>query len=411
MQLLLCYNLFNFKQDTINMRTDKFFEDKKMNQRLHTEIERLQQKYISIWEDVCNIESQTNDKIGVDKVGEYFIALSKHNGWDVEILEQPVAGNVICITMNKDANGAPVTFSGHIDTVHPKGLFGFPAVKKDNEKIYGPGVVDCKGGVVAGFLTMEALANIGFRARPVRMLLQSDEEMGSKPSNKDTIKYICKKAKDSIAFFNLEGHNNGDACIGRKGIITFEFTIYGKAAHSSACAKQGASAILDAAHKIIELEKLKDDKGLTCNCGIVSGGTVKNTVPSKCVFTADVRYATKEQFYWVCDYARQVASMVHVDGCRCELAIFSGRPAMERTEKNLRLFEKMNEIYVANGMSELKERNRNAGSDAAEVTQAGIPCVECMGVRGGEMHSIGEFAYLDSLVESAKRLGTVTLYI
>ena len=57
------------------MKTDKFFEDKKMNQRLHAEIERLQQKYISIWEDVCNIESQTNDKIGVDKVGKYFIAL------------------------------------------------------------------------------------------------------------------------------------------------------------------------------------------------------------------------------------------------------------------------------------------------------------------------------------------------
>ena len=382
-----------------------------MNKRLHAEIEKLQQKYISVWEDVCNIESQTNDKVGVDEVGEYFIKLSKDNGWDVEIFEQLAAGNVICITMNKDADCAPVTFSGHIDTVHPKGLFGSPAVKKDDEKIYGPGVVDCKGGVVAGFLAMEALANIGFKARPVRMLLQSDEEMSSNPSNKATINYICKKAKDSIAFFNLEGHNNGDACIGRKGIITFEFTIFGQAAHSSACATHGANAVLDAAHKIIELERFKDDKGLTCNCGIISGGTVRNTVPPKCVFTADVRYATKEQFDWVCAYARQVASTVHVDGCRCELAIFSGRPAMERTEKNVRLLERMNEIYVANGMSVLKERNRNAGSDAAEVTQAGIPCVECMGVKGGGMHAIDEFAYLDSLAESAKRLGTVTLYI
>ena len=382
-----------------------------MNKRLHEEIERLQQKYISVWEDVCNIESQTNDKAGVDKVGEYFIRLAEKIGWDVEIFEQPIAGNVVCITMNKEADSAPVTFSGHMDTVHRKGLFGSPAVKKDDEKIYGPGVVDCKGGVVAGFLAMEALTNIGFKARPVRMLLQSDEEIGSKPSNKATINYICEKAKDSIAFFNLEGHNNGDACIGRKGIITFEFTVFGKAAHSSACATQGANAILDASHKIIELEKLKDDKGLTCNCGVVSGGTVKNTVPSKCVFTADVRYATDEQLDWVCNYARQLASTVHVEGCRCELALFSGRPSMPRTEKNVWLFEKMNEIYRANGMSELRERNRNAGSDAAEVTQAGIPCVECMGVKGGGMHSIDEFAYLDSLAESAKRLGTVALYI
>ena len=84
---------------------------------------------------------------------------------------------------------------------------------------------------------------------------------------------------------------------------------------------------------------------------------------------------------------------------------------MSRTEKNLRLFEKMNEIYLKCGMTPLKERNRNAGSDAAEITEAGIPCVECMGVKGGGMHCIDEFAYLTSLAESAKRLATVVLYI
>ncbi len=290
-------------------------------------------------------------------------------------------------------------------------MFGYPAVTMDDEKIYGPGVVDCKGGVVAGFLAMEALANVGFTNRPVRMLLQSDEENGSRLSHKATIRYICEKAKDSIAFFNLEGHNNGDACIGRKGIITFEFTVMGQEAHSSACAIRGANAILDAAYKIVELEKIKEDTGLTCNCGVISGGTVKNTVPGKCVFTADVRYATQEQYEWICEYAKSLANTVHVEGCTCKVEIFSGRPAMERTEKNLRLFERMNEIYVANGMSPLKERNRNAGSDAAEVTQAGIPCVECMGVKGGGMHCREEFAFLSSLAESAERLARVVLDI
>ncbi len=379
--------------------------------QLTKEIDALNQKYISVWEDILSIESPTSDKLGVDMAGEYFINLAKKQGWKVEVFEQPVAGNVVCITMNPESNLEPVTFSGHIDTVHPKGMFGYPPVKKDSEKIYGPGAVDCKGGVVAGFLAMEALNNVGFTDRPVRMLLQTDEEIGSRISNKATINYMCEKAKDSIAFFNLEGHNNGDACIGRKGIITFEFTVHGQEAHSSACAVRGASAILDASHKIIELEKMKDDGGLTCNCGVIKGGTVKNTVPGKCTFTADVRYATKEQYDWVCDYAQKLANTVHVEGCRCELGIFSGRPAMERTEKNLRLFEKMNEIYLKCGMTPLKERNRNAGSDAAEITKAGIPCVECMGVKGGGMHCIEEFAYLSSLAESAKRLATVVLHI
>ena len=264
-----------------------------MKDKLIKEIDALYQKFISVWEDILSIESPTSDKLGVDMAGEYFIKLAEKQGWKVEIFEQPVAGNVVCITMNPESKLAPVTFSGHLDTVHPKGMFGYPPVKKDSEKIYGPGAVDCKGGVVAGFLAMEALKNVGFTSRPVRMLLQSDEEIGSRISNKATIKYMCEKAKDSIAFFNLEGHNNGDACIGRKGIITFEFTVHGQEAHSSACAMRGASAILDASYKIIELEKMKDDAGLTCNCGVISGGTVKNTVPGKCVFTADVRYATR----------------------------------------------------------------------------------------------------------------------
>ena len=378
---------------------------------LHAEIENLREKYLSVWADVCNIESPTSDKLGVDRVGEYFIRLAEAQEWEVEIFEQPLAGNVVCITMNPHACLPPVTFSGHMDTVHPKGMFGYPAVHMDDEKIYGPGVVDCKGGVVAGFLAMEALAKVGFVNRPVRMLLQSDEEVSSRLSNKATINYICEKAKYSIAFFNLEGHNNGDACLGRKGIISFEFTVFGQEAHSSACAVRGANAILDAAYKIFELEKIKDDAGLTCNCGVISGGTVRNTVPGKCVFTADVRYATQEQYEWICEYAKNLANTVHVAGCKCTVEIFSGRPAMYRTEKNLHLFERMNEIYAKNGMLPLKERNRNAGSDAAEITQVGIPCVECMGVKGGGMHCREEFAFISSLTEAAERLASVVLDI
>ena len=31
--------------------------------------------------------------------------------------------------------------------------------------------------------------------------------------------------------------------------------------------------IADAAHRILEIERFKDDSGVTCNCGLISGGT------------------------------------------------------------------------------------------------------------------------------------------
>ena len=242
----------------------------------------------------------------------------------------------------------------------------------------------------------------------MRLLLQTDEECGSKISNKATINYICEKSKDSIAFFNLEGCDNGNVCLARKGILYFLFTITGQEAHASLCATLGASAILDAAHKIIELEKLKDENGLTCNCGIISGGTVPNTVPGKCVFNANVRYKTEEEYEWVCKYAKELANTVHVKGCTCEVEIAGWRPAMERVEKNVRLLEKMNNIYAQNGMPMLIEQDRNGGSDAAYVTRAGIPCIENMGIRGDCAHSNKEFAYLDSLTEVVKRIAVAT---
>ena len=142
-------------------------------ENIFREIDRLNAEVVDVWEDVCNLESPSDYKKGVDEVGNYFINLAQKNGWKVEIFKQETAGDVVCILMNPDAKGEVITLSGHMDTVHPMGLFGVPAVHRDKDKIYGPGVMDCKGGIVAGFLAMQALAECGYHDRPVMMLLQS----------------------------------------------------------------------------------------------------------------------------------------------------------------------------------------------------------------------------------------------
>ena len=51
----------------------------------------------------------------------------------------------------------------------------------------------------------------------------------------------------------------------------------------------------EAAQKIIRLEQYKDRNSITCNCGIISGGVAENTVPEKCVFTADFRFNNEDE--------------------------------------------------------------------------------------------------------------------
>ena len=375
---------------------------------LFTKIDELDAKYIGVIEDVCNIESPTVFKEGVDAVGKYFIDAAKKFGWEIEVLPQDVSGDVVSITMNPDASGEMICLSAHIDTVHPVGSFGTPAVSRDEEKIYGPGVCDCKGGAVAALMAMEALDAVGYKERPVRLLLQTDEEKGSNPSKKATINYICDMAKDAVAFLNMEGHTAGVACIQRKGIANFTFKVHGIEAHSSLCFKSGASAILEAAHKIIELEKFKEEDGLTCNCGTISGGTVSNTVPGYCEFVANVRFSTFEELDEMKAYVKNLAERVFVEGCVTEVTGGTNpRLPMVYSEKNIALLDRMNEIYAECGLPILKGAKRTGGSDAADVTARGIPCVDNLGTEGGKIHSPGEFCYLHAVTDSAKRVASV----
>jgi len=379
------------------------------NCELLKNIKELHDKYVNIWKDFASIESPTGYKEGVDACGRYFIKYAEEMGWRVEVLKQEKSGDAVCITMNPEVDAKPISLSGHMDTVFSVGLFGDPAVRMDDKKIYGPGVQDCKGGIVAGFLAMEALQKCGYKARPVQMLLQSDEETGSSTSNKATINWICDKAEGSEAFFNLEPGAPDTVCIERKGIVNFNFTVKGIEAHSSLCATQGANAILDAAHKIIECEKLKDASGITCCCSIVSGGTKGNIVPGECKFTANVRYATKAQYDEVAKYMENLASTVHVPGCTATVSYGPGRPPIELCERNIELLNRVNAILKANGMNELKQSKGTGGTDAAYITLRGIPALDALGTYGAFIHSTNEYSLLSSLDDSAAVLGTAIL--
>ncbi len=336
--------------------------------------------------------------------------MANKRGWLVEILDHPKAGNAICITINPASSAPPVVFSGHIDTVHPLGLFGAPPVHREENRIIGPGVMDCKGGGVASFMALDALETCGFTARPVKLILQSDEETGSKTSEKETIRFMLKNAENAVAFLNTEGIQKNTAVLVRKGILRYRFTVHGKAAHSAKCT-EGANAVAEAAHKIIRLEQMKDPDGLTCNCGVIEGGTVANSVAEYCSFTADIRFASKEQHDKAIETIEHTAKETTIAGCTCTLEKISDRPAMPYCETNAALLNKINEIYAENDLPVLTPRLCLSGSDAAYTTNAGIPTVDNLGVDGGNIHSVGEFAYLDSLAASAKRLASVAYCI
>lgn len=377
-----------------------------MNRELLTRADELEQKYIQMWIDICSIESPTGFKQGVDAVGRYFAEATEKLGWDIQIHRENISGDCLCITMNPGSDKQPVVFSGHMDTVHAVGSFGTPAVRCEGDTIYGPGVKDCKGGITAAFMAMELLSICGFDKRPVRLILQSDEETGSASSEGRTIEFMREMAQNAIAFFNCEAHRNGGVTLIRKGSVKYEFEIKGRAVHSSNC-YLGASAITEAAHKIIQLEKMKSRNGITCNCGTIAGGSADNSVPDRCVFSADIRFDDMKQLARAKDRVKHIAGKSYIRGTRCIVRLKTMRRPMELCDANVALFNRMNEIFAKYSLPQVRLEKSRGGSDASDMTYYGIPCIDSMGVTGRFIHSVNEEARISSLREAAIRLAVL----
>lgn len=380
------------------------------SEKLFKRIDDMEQEYVKILEEFCRIESPTDYKAGVDAASNYIVKKAEAFGWKIERQKQEVAGDCICITMNPDATGAPVCLSGHVDTVHPIGLFKDPVVKYDGDIMYGPGIADCKGGIVASLLAMAALNKESFTARPIKLILQSDEETSSIQSNHTTVDYMCECSRGAVAFLNCEPSLKGTTVLKRKGIIRYTFKITGRAEHASAC-YNGVSAIAEAAHKILELEKYKDMRGITANCGKISGGTKTNSVPAECTFEVDFRFASSEERNQVENIAKNVAETSYIEGTTCELVMESFREAMELTDANLKLLETANKIFEKTNLPTLSIRESGGGSDASYTTMCGIPTLDSIGVASKNIHSKDEYTLISSLTQSAKALAAICCYI
>ena len=387
--------LFLFKKKDKDISIDKVF----------SKIDQLNDEFINIWKDVVEIESPTSYKQGVDEVGKYFVDYAARQVWDIETQENEKAGNALCITMNANGKLKPIAISGHMDTVHPLGSM---KTYIEDGKIYGPGCTDCKGGLIICLLAMKALKECGYTDRPIKFILQADEEVGSRLSEKKTIEFMCEKAKDCLAFINTEMYNPGTAVTTRKGIARYEMSVKGVAAHSSIC-NQGRSSILEMAYKIIELEKMKDVDGITINVGIIEGGTTANTVPENCKITIDVRFIDENQRIAADNYMRKIAETTYVEGTTTELKLLSIRIAMDYKEYNHKLLDDINNIFEKCGLSKLTARRATGGSDAAYTSAAGIPSIDSVGVSGGYIHSTNEYANISSLAENAKRMAAIII--
>ena len=284
---------------------------------------------------------------------------------------------------------------GHCDTVWPeKTLLEMPFLSQ-NGKIRGPGVYDMKAGLTQIVFALKAIQSMDIETdvTPV-IIINSDEEQGSRESTSG----IQRMARIASRAFILEPPLGLDGKLktARKGLGRFTLTVKGQPAHAGLDPSKGASAILELSHQIQKLFELNDlDRGISVNVGMIEGGTRANVIAPISKAVVDVRVLTHEDAQFVTEKIRSLQP-VNLD-TTIEIEGGIGRPPMERTMRNKRLWQAAYQVGKEIGIN-LEQATAGGGSDG-NTTSLFTATLDGLGTTGDGAHAHHEFIYTDMLVE------------
>lgn len=353
-------------------------------------------------EKMVLIQSGSHNKEGVDRVSRLIESTFQSNRVLCKVIKQAKLGNHLIVkSLCENPFHKQVLLVGHMDTAFPEDT-GFNWFKKDNNRCYGPGVIDMKGGLVVGIFALKALDSLGLLKNiPITFIFNSDEEIGS-PSSKTL---IASEAKKSAFAFVLEcGGLKGEVVTGRKGNLSLKLDVFGKAGHAAFAGKGKGSAILEIAHKIIDFESLNDiERGITVNAGTIKGGVGPNTVPEYATARIDFRFADQKDHNFAKEKISEIADSHKTPHTHTRFKIVSHRPPMEQTHANRKLFQTVKTVSQRLGFS-INQEFRSGVSDANNIAEQDIPVLDGLGPSGANDHSKDEYMIKSSLAKRSALL-------
>jgi glutamate carboxypeptidase len=276
---------------------------------------------------------------------------------------------------------------GHSDTVWPVGTLRSMPFRQARGRLWGPGVLDMKAGLVFFIFAMRMLRELDVPVRrKVVLEVNSDEEVGS-PSSRALTEAA---AKQSIAVLVLEPGTGLDGKLktARKGVGDFRITVRGRAAHAGLDFEKGANAVIEMARQLERIAGFtRLDQAITVSPGVIQGGTRSNVVPAECHLEVDVRAPRAVDARYL---ERCFASLKPFDG-RCKIEVTGGlnRPPMERSAGVRRLFQTARALGEELGV-ELEESSSGGGSDGNFTAALGVPTLDGLGAVGEGAHATHE---------------------
>lgn len=339
------------------------------------------------------IESHTPDVDGVNAMADKIIADYSAIGAEITRVAGQGYGDHVIVRApwGREVNSPGILILSHMDTVHPPGTLETMPFRVEGDIAFGPGIYDMKGGAYIAMAAVADLTAKGGAPLPVTHLFLADEEIGS-PTSRDLILEMGKAAK--YVLVTEPAREGGRIVTARKGAVRYEVRTAGRAAHAGSRHRDGASAIAEMAHIILKFEALTDyERGLTCNVGMIKGGTGTNVVPAEAWTRIDIRVPDLEALETVEAF---VANLVPENpDVRIEVTGGLDRPPYERSAEIAALFDHAKALAAEIGW-ELRDLKTGGCSDG-NFTAAHTPTLDGLGVDGMGGHSDHEQLKISSL--------------
>ena len=285
---------------------------------------------------------------------------------------------------------------GHSDTVWPLGTLAQMPFREKSGRLWGPGVLDMKSGIVFFLFALRALRELDIPvARKVVLQVNSDEEVGSESSRPLTE----DAARHSSAVLVLEPGTGlaGKIKTARKGVGAYRVTVHGRASHAGVDFENGASAVLELARQIDRIAGFTNlQRGLTVNPGVIAGGTRSNVVAAEAWVEVDMRIARLKDAPAL---DKKFHSLRPIDK-RCSVQVTGGmnRPPMERTSAIGKLFEMARGCAQELGVK-LEESSTGGGSDGNFTAALGVPTLDGLGGVGEGAHAVNESILINRIAD------------
>lgn len=369
--------------------------------RLDTYLEELKQ--------LCAIESPTASKAGVDEAGAWVLAWAAGRGWSVRVWPDDETGNSLLLTVRGGTpDGLRALLVAHLDTVYPIGVAAERPVRREGDRLIGPGTCDNKSGLLSGLYAMAALQERDL-LRPfdtVGILCGGDEEAGMRSS----VEFLRNVLPEYDVALVLEAaRENGDIVSARKTSAHLVLEVQGKEAHAGVEPWKGANAILALAQQIAALQGLNGMRpGVTVNVGVVRGGTLSNVVPGSARAEIDVRAASQADMGPLRTAIERIAGTPYVPGTRAHLSGEWRTMPMAKTPAIAALVSRARSCARELGFH-VMDAATGGISYANVIAGAGVPVLDGLGPIGGLDHSPDEYILVSSIVPRTALLALILL--